>query len=87
MPRINETKKRSLLKAVSLCFIEIGVDTGLIYLVFSHLDAIAEFLHLSYSQTAFGLAVILELICIALHYFFERLWNRTDLGRDIVRDK
>ena len=84
--RINETRKRSLLKAVSFRIIEIGVDTGLIYLVFSHLDAIAEFLHLSYLQTAFCLAVILELICLALHYFFERLWNRTDYGRDIVKE-
>jgi len=87
MLRIYETRGRSLLKAISFRLIEIGVDTGLIYLVFSHLDAIAEFLHLSYLQTAFGLAVTLELICLTLHYGFERLWNKINYGRYIVEDK
>ena len=87
MPKINETRKRSLYKAISFRFIEVGVDTGLIYLVFSHLDAIAELLHLSYLQTAFGLAVTLELICLTLHYGFERLWNKINYGRYIVEDK
>ena len=74
MPRINETRKRSLLKAVSFRIIEIALDT-LILSIFLEI-------HL-----ALGLAIALEGLCLLLHYGFERLWNRTDFGRDIVKEK
>ncbi len=69
--KINETRKRSLLKAVSFRIIEIGLDT----------------LILSYFITpmiAFGVAVGVEVMCLILHYLFERLFNRIPYGREVV---
>lgn len=74
MPRINETRRRSLLKAVSFRIIEIALDT-LILSIFLEI-------HL-----ALGLALALEGLCLLLHYGFERLWNRTDYGRGFIEDK
>ena len=74
MPRINETRKRSLLKAVSFRVIEVALDT-LILSIFLEI------------RLALGLAIALECICLLLHYGVERLWNRTDFGRDIIREK
>jgi uncharacterized membrane protein len=85
--RINETKKRSLYKALSFRVIEIAVDTGAIYLVFNNIDRICAFLGISYLAAAFWLAVLLEAFCFGLHYCFERLWNRTDFGRHTKEDK
>ena len=69
--KINETRKRSLLKAVSFRIIEIGLDT--LILSFFMTPAIA-----------FGVAVAVEVMCLALHFIFERLWNKTDYGGEIV---
>ena len=54
MAKINETRKRSLLKAVSFRIIEVGVDT----------------LILSFFITpiiAFSVAVAVEVTCLTLH--------------------
>ena len=85
--KVNETRKRSLLKAISFRVIEVGVDTGIIYLAFSNLDKIGELLHLSHLEAAFGLAVVVELMCMLLHFLFERIWNKIDYGRQIIEDK
>jgi len=69
--KINETRKRSLLKAVSFRVIEIVVD-ALILSVFVS------------PEVAIGLAVLLELLCLGLHYGCERIWNRIPYGRHIV---
>lgn len=69
--RINETRKRSLFKAISFRIIEIALDT--LILSFFITPAVA-----------FGVAVSLEVLCLALHYAFERIWNKTDYGREIV---
>lgn len=74
MPRINETRKRSLLKAVSFRVVEIAVSTGI-------LSCFVEL------ETAFGLAVSIELICLFLHYICERIWNKIPYGRNIVKEK
>jgi uncharacterized membrane protein len=69
--RINETRKRSLLKAVSFRIIEIALDT--LILSFFITPAIA-----------FGVAVAVECMCLILHYIFERIFNRISYGREIV---
>ena len=66
--KINETRKRSLLKAISFRILEIAVDT----LVLSFFVA---------PVVAVMLAISLEGLCFILHYFFERLWNLSDYGR------
>ena len=71
---INETRKRSLLKAVSFRALEIALDT-MILSIFVEL------------KTAVGLAILLEGLCLALHYGFERLWNKSQYGRHVIGDK
>ena len=70
--KVYETRKRSLLKAVSFRILEIGLDTLILSIFVS--------LHL-----AVTLAVILELLCLGLHFVFERGWNRIDYGRYVIR--
>ena len=72
--RINETRKRSLLKAVSFRIIEIALDS----LILSWFVSI---------ELAVVLAVILEGLCLALHYGFERGWNRISYGRQIIKEE
>jgi len=67
---IHETRRRSLVKAVSYRIIEVLVDT-LILSFFVEL------------QVAFTLAVALEFICLLLHYTFERVWDKCQWGRYI----
>jgi len=38
-------------------------------------------------ETAFGLAVTIETICLILHFGFERIWNKIPYGRYIKEDK
>lgn len=76
MARINETRKRSLYKALSWRALEITLTTLVLHFF------LGEQWHL-----AIGWACILECSCLLLHYGFERLWNRTDYGRDIVKEK
>jgi len=67
---INETRKRSLLKAVSFRIVEIAVSTGI-------LSCFVDI------KVALGLAVSIELICLCLHYGCERIWNKIPYGRYI----
>jgi len=69
--KINETRKRSLLKAISFRVFEIGLDT--LILSFFITPAIA-----------FAVAVAVEVMCLILHYIFERIFNRISYGREIV---
>jgi len=71
--KINETRKRSLLKAVSFRLIEIALDTLILSIFVS-------------PQIAITLAVLLEGLCLALHYGFERVFNKIQWGRDIVKE-
>ena len=71
--RINETRKRSLLKAVSFRIVEIAVSTGILSLFVA-------------PEVAFGLAVGIELICFILHYICERIWNKISYGRNIINE-
>ena len=68
--RVNETRKRSLAKAVSFRIIEVAVDTLI-------LSCFVEVF------VAVGLSIILEFICLILHYIFERAFNLIQWGREI----
>jgi len=68
--RVNETRKRSLLKAVSFRVLEVVLDTLIL----------SCFVEVS---IAVGLSIALEALCLALHYIFERIWNRVSYGREI----
>ena len=72
--RVNETRKRSLLKAISFRILEVAIDAVILSIFVS-------------PQLAVTLAVILEGLCLALHFGFERVWNRIEYGRHIVEDK
>lgn len=73
---INETRKRSLLKAISFRMLEVGLST-LVLDRWAGLDI----------QVAFGFAVLIEFSCFALHFLFERVWNKIQYGRYIIEDK
>jgi len=70
--RVDETRTRSLLKALSFRIIEISVDTFILSFFVT-------------TPVALGLAITLELICLLLHFVFERGWNKINFGRKIVR--
>jgi len=70
MPKIHETRKRSLLKAVSVRIIGIALDAFI-------LSFFVE------SRIAFTLALALEGVCLLSHYGIERGWNRISWGRYI----
>jgi len=72
--RIHETRRRSLLKAVSFRVIEITVDT-LILNIFVP------------TTTALALAITFEGICFVLHFIFERIWNKIDYGRCVFNEQ
>jgi uncharacterized membrane protein len=58
------------LKAVSFRVIEISVDS-LILLIFVK------------PHEALGLAILFESICFGLDYIKERVWNKSDYGREM----
>lgn len=69
--KIHETRKRSLLKALSQRVVEIAA-TALLLTPF-----VGEV------PTAIGLAVASETLCFGLHFLNERIWNKVDYGRGI----
>ena len=72
--RINETRKRSLLKAVSFRIIEIALDSLIL----------SWFVELEVEIT---LAILLEGLCLGLHYGFERVFNKIQWGRHIIKEE
>jgi len=70
MLKVYETKKRSLIKAVSFRVIEIAVDS--LILSFFVTPAVA-----------ISLAVAIEGLCLSVHFIFERIWNKINYGRHI----
>jgi uncharacterized membrane protein len=70
--KVHETRKRSLIKAFSFRIIEIGVDT----LILSFFVTV---------PVALSLAVGIEFTCFLLHFLFERIWNKINYGRLIIR--
>ncbi len=68
--QINETRSRSLLKAISFRVLEIIIDS----LILSFFVGV---------YIAVGLSVVLEVTCLILHYIFERIWNKINYGREV----
>ena len=68
---VNETKKRSLLKGISMRILEVLVDTFLL-----------SFLGLGV-EVSLGVSITIEGICFVVHYINERLWNKIDFGREV----
>jgi len=73
MLKVYETKKRSLIKAVSFRVIEIAVDS--LILSFFVTPAVA-----------ISLAVVIEGLCLSAHFIFERIWNKINYGRHIYEE-
>lgn len=71
--KIDETKLRSFLKALSFRIVEIIIDTILL----SYLG-----LHIHVSLLA---SILIELICFLLGFSWERVWNKIRWGRRIIR--
>ena len=71
--KVNETRRRSLLKASSFRVLEIALDSLILSIFLS-------------PPVAIGVAVLLEVLCFVLHFSFERVWNRIEYGRQIIND-
>jgi len=69
--RVNETKKRSLLKATSFRIVEITASSIVLSFFVTAYEAV-------------GLAVLLEGLCFGLQYLGERVWNKIGYGREIM---
>ena len=69
--KVNETRKRSLLKAISFRVVEITASSIVLSFFVTTYEAI-------------GLAVLLEGLCFGLQYLGERVWNKIGYGREIV---
>ena len=67
---IHETRKRSLVKAISFRILEVAFGT---LILSSRME----------TSLALSYAVIIESMCMCLHYLFERGWNRVQWGRYI----
>lgn len=74
--KVNETRKRSLLKGVTHRVVEVAIDTVAFIGLFEILQPITP-------PKALLLAILIEGICFATHYLNERVWNRIDYGRGI----
>ncbi len=74
---INETRKRSFLKAVSGRIVEISIGT----LVFGTVLTFFNFPN-PYAL-GFGLNLLEELLCFLVTYGTERIWNRIHWGRNV----
>lgn len=78
---VNETKARSMLKAISGRIIEITIGT----LVFGTILSFLGF-HAPYEM---GLMLNLteETLCAIITYITERIWNRINWGRRIIETR
>ena len=75
--RVNETRKRSLLKAILGRIVEITIGT----LIFG---TILTFIGIPYPyELGFGLNVAEETLCFLVTYGTERIWNKISWGRTV----
>lgn len=74
--KINETRKRSIVKTVSFHIVQVIVDAIILYsMVLQGLPP---------EIIALAGAVVVESVCLIGYFFWERLWNRIDWEREIV---
>lgn len=74
--KVNETRRRSLLKAITHRAFEIGIATAII-----HFWGKVE------PELALGIAAVSEGSCFGLYYIGERIWNKVRWGRQIIKEK
>lgn len=75
--KVEDTRKRSLLKSVTGLVFEIVFDTLFLGSILSILGIPHSF------EYAGGFAIIGELVCVGGHYFNDRCWNRINWGRTV----
>jgi len=78
--RVEDTRKRSLLKALTGNGFEVLFDTIIMASFFIFIgikapDAIG---------IGFGLSICTEILCFITNYFNDRLWNKTQWGRKVI---
>ena len=73
--KVEETRKRSLLKGITFKILEIGIDGLVLWLLTDN------------PFTSLGIALFLELNCYFWYYVNERIWNKIQYGRIIKRTK
>lgn len=69
--KVNETPMRSLLKTMGFRVIEVLIDTLLLQTINPEI------------QENLLIAIGIEVICWVLSFIWERIWNRTDFGREV----
>lgn len=75
---VNETRKRSLLKAVSGRIIEITIGTLVQGFLLSLLGVPSPY------ELGFIMTLIEETTCFCICFINERIWNKIDWGRNVV---
>lgn len=76
--KINETRKRSLLKAVSGRVIEVTIGTFVQGFLLGLLGFPAPY------ELGFIMTLIEEITCFCICLINERIWNRIDWGRNVT---
>jgi uncharacterized membrane protein len=74
---VNETKGRSLLKVASFRILEVGIDTGILWVAVTYGQPLSPLKLL-------GISAFVESCCMGIHYIFERIWNKINYGRVLV---
>ena len=76
--KVEDTKLRSALKALSGNGLEVVVDTLLFASILSILGVSSPV------PISFALSVATEILCFITNYFNDRAWNRIQWGRVVV---
>lgn len=71
--RVDEMHKRSIAKGITGRAIEIVVDTTILSLFGLNIFE------------SVGVAILIEGLCFASSYFNERMWNKVNWGRRIIK--
>jgi hypothetical protein len=79
--RVHESRKRSLLKALTGYLFEVGIDTLIIGMILGIMGLSTEVAFTG----GFGISLLTELFCFLSRYGSERLWNRLDYGRHVTK--
>lgn len=75
--KVEDTRARSLLKALTAKVAEILVDTLLVGSVLNYLHIPRPY------ELAGGFAVAIEVMCFITSYIVDRLWNKIQWGRRV----
>jgi len=76
--KFNDTRKRSFLKALTAYLLEVGADILISSGILTLLGLPPETAIIG----GIGIATIIELFCLLIHYLNDRIWNKTQWGRN-----